>query len=449
MNDATVAAPQAATGDAITQKLTAAFTPPEVDNTAVEEPLTVEEPKADEPTKEPEEPKPEEEVAEEEPQGEPDADFYPSNAEELKAKWPRSVPLYCITQAAQWAEEAKEGSAIRDRLGDAFIEPLAKMAEALRDDSNDPNAYVPFLTGVMEAGGEDALLKVLSQSLYVGLVKGPDWAENPDTADFGKELQRRADAFFEMRFGIPASRIAVATDWERDGSLDRFNSFLESDYKDEEGDIDEAKLFDAAKKLYNETRSIRNDPVKKRLAEENAALRRQPEKPEEKVQAQDDGAFSTYLGHAVDTVLEQVILKGSPLMDVKDDPEDLKEYKQLFREQLAQSMRNAIERSKNTPNLATGFRRGEERTAKYRENLTRIIDAEGIPAIQAQKLKAENLIAKAYGKTRNAKLAETKPEPTPPVEQEPTKPTDFAPQQGTKSIRDVQNRLEQAFANQA
>lgn len=458
MNDTQGTAPAIA-GDPITQNLAGAFAALDVDNTAapVEEPV-VEEPKVEtpeEPTEEPPAPeeKPEDEKGEEgdtpdEPEASVDEDYYPESADELKAKWPRAVPLHVIEQANQWAQEAKEGAEIKAKIGEAFIEPVSKMVEAMRSDDDDPNSYVPFMEGVVDAAGESGLAKVISHSLYVGLVKAKDWIANPETAEFGKELNRRADAFLEMRFGLPADRIEKATDWDKDGSLDKIIALLESEYKDEDGDFDEIKLLDAAKVLYNEVRSIRNDPVKKKLAEENAALRRQPEKPIQVEERADESEFVDYLGTVCDRVLTEIIPKNSPLIELKDDSDEIKETKQTLRDQLADKMRFTLQKSKSRVPLLDGYKKGQQRTSVYQDKLVNAFATEVVPVINAERLRAEKLIAAAYGKTRNAQLAKkaTPPSPPPPA-QEPTVPTNFQPAQTRPTTAQIDKRLSDAFAN--
>ena len=454
-----VAEPTAYPGDPIAQSiqdaLDAQATPP-VENSEEE---VVEVPKADEPeVEEPTVDEPKEEGDEETPEGEPtdevDEDYYPESADDLAAKWSnRAIPKYAIEQAAAWAAEAKAGHEITAKLGEPFIEPLAKMAEVMRSTDDDPNAYVPFLEAVVDMAGEDGLAKTLSHSLFVGLVKAPEWSDNPAMADFGKEIARRTDFFLEERFGLNAesitalgklnadvSRLTIAADLDADGTLDKVLKWIDGE------DDDLADILDEIE----EVRAIRSNPVNKKLAaqakaqaDELAKLKTQPDKkPDVKVDDREvDNNFTQYLDQAVDNVLEELIPKDSPLKPFKGDSEDLKQAKAYHLAALADKMRAVIAKSPQRSTLLNGFRRQQQNTAVYRDNLVKLFGNEVVPAINADRKTAEQMIAKQYGKQRNAVIAKDLPKPTEQPVLEPTIPTNHAPANKIKTDREIEKDL--------
>lgn len=462
-NDAAVAVePTAYPGDPIAQSiqdaLNAQATPPvekseeEVKEVAPEaEPDKVEEPeKVDEPKEEGEEEKSDEDSSDE---PEAKADFEPTSVDDLKAKWPRAVPLHVIDQAYEWFEEAKAGNEITAKLGEPFIEPLAKMAEVMRSTDDDPNAYVPFLEAVVDMAGEDGLAKTLSHSLFVGLVKAPEWANEPAMADFGKEIARRTDFFLQERFHLNAEqitalgklnadvdRLALAADLDSDGTLDKVLKWIDAD-------VDDIDILDEIE----EVRAIRNNPANKKLAqerkallEENAKLKNQPEKKPEAAKVDDrevENNFTQYMDTAVDNVLTELIPKDSPLKPFTGDSEDLKAAKAYHLAALADKMRAVIAKSPQRSALLNGFRRQQQNTAVYRDNLVKLFGEHVVPAINADRKTAEQMIAKQYGKQRNAQIAKDLPKPTeqPPV-LEPTVPQNHAPAK-IKTDRDIEKDL--------
>lgn len=461
MSDTQGAAPSiVATGDPITQMLTGAFAEQDAPPAPVDQepaaPEPVEEPAVPDeaPEAAPDEIKTDEETVpddeaeagnEGDEPGESDDDNpdeeldYPTE-DELKARLPRAVPLKVVRQFARYVDEAREGTEMKTALGGSpFIQPLAKISEALRSTDTKPEAFVPFFTGIMEAAGDEALSKVIGQSIYMGFVQGPEWANNPETKEFGDKLHEMADKAVQMRFGTTIEEMERATSFARDGSLDKVLGWIEDGYVSSE-DLAELK-------------AIRSDPVKQRLSEENLALKRQQEKPAAEVKpTQDqegDAAFTSHIGSAVDNVLDDVVLKSSPLREDKSDSPELKEHKAYFRNALAQKAREAVARSAENAKLQTGFRQGKQRTAVYQSDLATLFLEKILPDIDKDRQQAEQIISQLYGKTRNAQLKakETVNGNTPAAPPAAlTVPTDFKPQaNGTKSIREIEKDLEVAL----
>tara|TARA_R110000868_G_scaffold45145_2_gene150081 strand:+ start:418 stop:1812 length:1395 start_codon:yes stop_codon:yes gene_type:complete len=457
----TTAAVAAPTGDeptTITQRLTAAFAaadepPAQVDNLTADQPTPeevvadpvpeVEEPAtADEPVEEPQtaEEDGDETPAEDEEAQEDGELTYPTE-EELFEQLPRSVPKHVVKQMAQYAAIAKERGESLDKIGgDAFIEPLAKMVESLKSGSDDPNAYIPFLQGITEAGGDDALLEVLSHAMYVGLVKGPDWAANADTAEFGAEISQRTNAFLEMRFGLPIDKLDRFTTFDKIGWFDKIEGWIKDEY------VSQAEL--------DELIQVTADPVLTKQAEKIAELERRQEKTVEESKtatvpdSEIEQNFSEYLGNAVDHVLETVIFTDSALKDLAGDSAELKQDKAKFRSQLAQQMRLELDRHPNRSKLLSGFKKGRQQTSVYQHDLVTAVHAAST-AIAKERAWAEQIVAKVYGQTRNAQLTPAKPTNgnAPQASTTPTVPKDHTPApDGLKTKAQIQKNLEEAFA---
>lgn len=470
------AAATAAMGDPITAALAAGFeaaalepaqvddpnadvvaTPPPAAEPPKEEPAKVDEPEGDkskegekaDDKKEPDADKDEEGTTDEGELSDADADYVPKDVEDLKATWPRSVPLNRINQAMVWADGYKQGKETLEKIGgEPFVEPLSKMSTALRDASDNPLAYHPFFEGIIDAGGDEALRKVIGQSVYMAFKQAVEWQSDPATQAWGEELLKIRDTALQERFNTTPDRLDVAVSWDADGSIDKIDQFLKAEYNDEYGSFDENKFFTAAKSWYDEVKAIRSDPVKQKLAEENTALRRQQEKPADEKKAVSDKTnekgFHEYAEGEVEKALNNIVWKSSPLKDAEGDTAEMKKTKAFYRGSLIQS---ALRHITDKAELRKGYSDGRHRTAVYASDLATALDA-AIRATNADKLTAEENIASLYGKQRNPKLASKTENGNPPPAippATPTVPTDFKPKAGEKSIADIEKDLAAAF----
>lgn len=459
------AAVAATTGDPVVDRLTASFAaleePTQVDNPSEPEKVEVipdETVKTEEPEKE--EAKTDEvetpEDAEEEGKEEDIPVAYPESVDELKANWPRAVPLKVIDQAYQWSVEAKEGKdAIASLGGEHWLPPLTQVVTALRDADDPhqpPEAFQPFFEGIVSGAGDTALLKVLGQSMYMGFVQAPAWESNPATKDFGKELSTKVDTALQMRFGVTAETIAGLADLHSIGAIDGLSKWTEEEFLDDDKEFDEYKFLEASKKLYNDIRGIQQNPKLKAQTLENRELKRQLEERtaeanKEAPSSNVEQSFSEYIDNVVDTVLPKVLFTlKSPLSEREGDTDEMKERKSDLRENITDKVRSAL--TGDRQNLLAGFKLGKQTTANYQTKLTEALNT-AINKADPNRLRAERMIAELYGKTRNGKLLakteskEIEPEPTPLP---PTQSTNFAPTDGPKTDKQILNNLEKAFA---
>lgn len=453
-------APVASTGDPITAALTAGFAaleaPAEIDNSNVEDTPEVtpsEVPDAPAPAEEPETPEDDPEAIPEEdaPEGEEaddeesddateSADYLTSEQIEEKFKVSNTKALRILT--AQYSEDARKGAEAIDSIGgEPFLVPMAEMSQSLqaavRPDAA-PGALVPFFQGIVKASGDEALVKVIGQSLYMGFVQGPTWSENPATKAFGEALNGRVEEAFQARFGTSIDDVARMAEFAKVGWIEKIAKWTEDNF------VPEEELEEMLK--------INNDPVLKRLAEENTALKGQQGKPgaEDTATNKDldiENSFGDYIGERTTSVVENVLLKGSPLKDVEGDTPEMKTQKAFFRGSLADKAQKLLTQSADKKDLLNGFRNGNKDTSTYQSALVTAFDTV-LKAVNADKVSAENTIKQLYGKTRNAKLIpKTNNTPPPIAPKTPTVPTDFAPPaNGIKTTAEIQKQLEEGFA---
>lgn len=450
-----VAAP---TGDSVVDRLTKSFAalenPPQVDNSNEPEPVKEEakpeEPaKAEEPEKvEPEAEKPEGESEEEEEESEESPAF--ASEDELKAKWPRAIPLKNIKQAYEWYAGNEKGKEIVTSLGgEHYVKPLVKVASALQDADAPAEAFQPFFEGIVEAAGDDALRKVLGQSVYMAVVQGPAWQSDPATKDFGDALHNIVDAALQTRFGVNTETMVNLADWQSIGAIDEFSKWLDEDFLDEDKEFDETKFFEASKKFYSDLRAIQHNPKLKAQTLENLELKRQLEERKAEAKSVPDtdieNSFSEYIGTVVDTTLTKVIFAGSPLEEREGDTPEMKERKTYFRGNFTAKVKQSLMNG-DKKQLLDDFKGGKQNTAIHQTRLAKAMESAITKADPDRKV-AEKTIDELYGKTRNVKLLrkldESAKEPEAPLT--PTAPTNFAPKTGPKTDKDILNDLTRAF----
>lgn len=436
--------------DSLIPDLTAAFQAAEtIDNSPeVEEPVAPPEEPAAEPQQE-ETVEPVEQVpVEDAEESVPDDKFL--TAEEIETQFARSNTKGLRALAAKYSVAAQEATQKNDEIltqlgGEPFIAPLGKIASALHSEDADPAAFQTFFEGIADAAGDKALLKVLGQSIYMGFVQSEAWRNNPATKEFGQGLHSMIEDAVQQRFGVPLDRLAKSAEWDKIGLPDKFQTWVERYGEDPDSLSD---IWDE----FEETLQINNNPKLKALAEENAALKRQKEaEPEVKsvVDTQVESRYNEYASLAVETVLDKVMWKDSPLKDLDTDTPEIKEYKGLFRTALANSTVQALQKNPARDRLLAGFREGKQQTAVYQTALTTALD-EALKVTSKDQLTAEKILTALYGKTRNAKLVTppTTNGTTPPPPQAPTVPTNFAPPAGqVKDKAQIVDELTQAFAD--
>jgi len=450
------AATTVATGDPITLALTAAFAdaelPAQIDNSTPEEiePATESAGEAVETPPEPEEeeadpeegaePTPGAEESEEDEPAEsqdPDEPVKILTPEEIEERFARSNTKEGRAYMVQVSEEAREGRDVIAKIGGKpFIEPMAKIATALQNADDDPAALQDLFVGIVDASGAETMLSVVSQAMYMGFVKADDWAKSPETAQLGEALNKIVDTSVQARWGIDTERLAQMVEWERVGWLDKLNEWVENNY------VPQSEL--------DEMLEINSNPVLKKLAQENQALKKQSEKAtpkdgQDSPGEQQDTAFSTFIADSVKPVLNDVILKGSPLRDASTDTPAMKDTKEFLRAALEHKVLQEMENSPAKAKLLDGFQKGKQHTATYKAELAKAIDSVR-RSTRSQIGIAEDLMTKLYGKSRNAKIVPPATTPVKPSETlPPTVPKHHEAASGPKTVGEVQKNLQRAF----
>lgn len=444
-----------ATGDSVTNDLAAAFAAleqqeaepeasPEAKTEEAEIPeVKTEEEKADpektddkaeekaEEDKDPEKDEKSEEETEED-DGDPAA-FKPLTQEEFDEKFnPRNNTKGLVKYATAAAAEAGKLQAVLNDLGgEPFIEPLKQMSAALQEQT--PESLVKFFVGVNDAAGADTLVQILGQAMYMGFVKADEWIADPRTAGFGEQVKALAEASIEGRFGVTSERLQKMAEWEKIGWFDKLDEWTANNY------VPPTEL--------DEMLEINSNPTLKRLAEENQALKKTQAKdtgqPEAGAADNTDEDFGVFTGEQIKKVLTDVAWASSPLRDLKSDTPEMKEDKQLFRENLEKAALAEFHKLPARSKLASEYRNGKSTTSVFRSEMTKALDAI-ITATAPQMAQAEKTLTRLYGKTaRKEPPPPPKVDPAPP--EKPTVPTDFKPPAGPTTIRQVDKDLEAAF----
>lgn len=399
-----------------------------VDNLAAEAPIEAaplpDEPKPDEPK---EEPKAEEteEVAEEEPAEEASFDAIDGeqkflNVDEIREAFPRQRKgLYELT--AKYSEGAKKYTEVEARLGGAeFVEPAAELTQALRDG----DAF-KALEVVGNKFGQDDLLNVVGNAMYMAYEHKKSLTD-PKYAGFREGLDKLTNIAFQSEFGenVTPERVRELIAFDAIGAFEKLDKWVTSN----EIDPDE----------WDELVTLKANPQLSNLAKENAELKRQLEAKKSEVKAEPvkepeiDNFFIKTVPDAMDKVLVGVVWKNSPLRDLPADTPEMKEKKELFREQLKDKAVIAFNRGEASARLKQGVKYGKQETATFKSDFSNAINA-AILSTKPETAKYEGILAELYGKTRNAQLtAKPTSEKLAPTEIKQAPP---APAEGTTVSR--------------
>lgn len=357
---------------------------------------------------------------------------YLTDVEAVKAKFPRNSSNEIVAAFAEVSQEAKAGSELRTKLGgEHFIEPLTKISQSLQT-----GEMQNLFTGIVEAASSEALLSVLGQAVYMGFVQGPTWAENPETAVFGKALTGIMDEALKERFGPTATvdKLAKMAQWDSLGWFDHLEKWTADNY------VPQDEL--------NTLLEMSNDPkyaaLVKRAVDAEAKLEEKATQ-DKSVATIENGKIDSSFGAEVDTeigkILKDVVWAKSILRDIESDTPEMKAEKAFFRSRL---QADAIEQftkvsdaeGKNArAKLLEAYKQGRQHTATYKKDLADAIN-DAILATQEPTTTAQRMLAKIYGKQRNTKLPATPTNgDTPPTEKlTPTIPQD-APTTGIVKSR--------------
>lgn len=420
---------------------------PQIDNSeetkvvAEEAPEEVAEPGKEAETVEPEKvDEPAEEEVEESIESD-DGELKFLSSEEIEEKFARSNTKGLRALTAQYSAEAQKGhEAITNLGGEHFIEPLQTISKAIQSSSENPLAIRGIYDGVLEAGSHEALFNLIDTTIRLGFIDSDNWLKNPDTKAYGLQLQATADAAIEHKFGVTTTQLREMAEWAKVGWLDKLKQWTDDNYVDTD-ELDEML-------------ALNQNPAAKKLAEENATLKRQlqsnaePDSAAETAkESEAEKEFGTFTRASITDSLTKVIWKNSPLKDVPADSPELKADKEYFRTQLIKAALDQFNSGNSKSTLLREFRTGKQHTSIYKTALTHAV-SDAVKAIKPDTDRAEKILARSYGKTRNAMLA---PKPEAPTTSAPKTPTVTAPLKAAnrpKTIDEIDNELLDYFKGQ-
>jgi hypothetical protein len=197
-----------------------------------------------------------------------------------------------------------------------------------------------------------------------------------------------------------------------------------------------------------------NDPKLREATAENARLRKELDARSarerdnaEQQQREFDTAFSKSVAEQIGTGLTSKVWVNSPLSDHEKDSPEMKAEKSFLRERLLEEAVAAFDKSERKNALVTSYRQGKSGTASFKTDLTNAV-TDAILGIKVQTAIAEGMLAKLYGKGRNAKLATKKAASTSqPGNLTPTQPTPPADPAGNKKTGDqIQSEMAERIA---
>lgn len=319
----------------------------------------------------------------------------------LREKYPRNASDAVLKETAEYAASARKyNEFVNDLGGEAFAEPVKKIASALRTGNSDS-----FFTGIHETGGSDGLISVIAGALDLAILRPQQFLDdknNEAAVAFGKALTGVSEAAFKERFGsdLTMAKIERAVDLVRQGWVDKIDQWKES----EEG-ID----FEEAEELLK----IDNDPKLKAVLKEKARLEAELLERDTAGKANEtltrralEAGFSIEAEKNITSAFESIIWRNSPLKERETDDADAAEVKRIMRSSIKQDAINAFHSSPEKASLQKDFGLGKSGTALWRSAFANAVNA-AILRTKAANRSAEQVIVKLQGQTRNGKLAST------------------------------------------
>lgn len=444
------AEPQQFFGDDIDRALQAAFNNPEtveqVDNLDTAENVEDQiDPETE--TEQADEPKTEE-TAEETAEETETADFaalenkpvevtpieYP-DVESLKAKYPRQSKDL-IAEAAEFAGQAKKGNEFIQQIGgDEYIEPMAIIAQGLKE-----SKPAQIFQGIVQIGNQNTLLDVVGNAIHLAVNKAKGFQETEETKEFGEKLELVTNTILSEKFGeqVSLDKLESLVKYDQLGWVEAIERWKEAGYVDPdefdemlEADKEPAKFLTLKQQLQKES-------------EAKLAAEAKLNEVESTKLSQVEIDFDKTNTDSLESVLEGVVWKKSALKDLDTDPAELKEEKAAFRALLLKEAKEHFRSSPDRKELLNAFKRGEQNSPNYKQTLTSAVNS----AILQTKEKTgfyERIIAKLYGNTRNGQIAKSVKPSTPT--QSNLQPSQPVRVESTKipTTQDIEKRLEQAF----
>jgi len=315
----------------------------------------------------------------------------------LKAKFPRGYSNEFLAEAAKYSEAAKKGSEVIEAIGgEAFVPGMTTIATSLKDGN-----YRDALGGIAETVGPEGLVHTIAETMRLGFVEADEMAasENPYKSHFGKTMLAVVDSVIEQRFG-PEMNIAKLTklaQWEQAGWFDKIEKWAEESY------VDHAEL-DELLETTNDPKLLALKQETKRLEAQLAEAKPKADASTAAKQLEIENSFNQMSDGKVDEVINDVVLKRSPLRDLPTDSAETKEEKALLRNQLTDDAKILLKSDPAYAKLLEGYKTGQSKTAVFQTQFTAAIN-KAVLGTREKTATAERIFAKLQGSTRNSQLA--------------------------------------------
>lgn len=408
-------------------------------------------PEGDKPAETPETPEAEpavEDAPAAEDEGEPDFKAldesgreYLTDIDAFKAKYPRNVATEVVEEFVEISKIAQKGEELERRIGgEHFIEPVVQIAEALQKDD-----AVAVFSGIVNASSAENFYGLLDHVMHMAFVESKEWADKPEVAGFAEVLDHIATKSLQGRFGpnVTIDKLEKLAQWDDLGWFEKI----------EEWTANKEVPFDEVNQLLEAT----NDPRYAELLREKADLTKQlaakatqDESAAVEADSKIDTAFGATVAEKVEDVLKNVVWTTSALRDISTDTTEMKNEKAYLRSILVAEAVKAFNGSDERAKLLAEFKQGRNQTSQYKKSFTDAV-GEAIKQTEPQNRKLSSLLAKVYGKTRNAKIDLPPPTipPAQPAGLTPSTPTDFAPTEAHLDREGVKKSFEDFFRGQA
>lgn len=321
--------------------------------------------------------------------------------DEIKTQFAR-VPKAAQSTILEYANLARSGQELIDKIGgEHFVEPVAKIAESIRNGDN-----MGVFSGYLEAGTVDGFADLINDTLDLAFVQ---IAQGEPTNDGEKWLKERTqtmlDSVLQTRFGENASlqRIEQLLKYDRDGYLNT----------------------DDVSKYYEEADAHEN-PVISSLKEENAKLKAQigeketiaseQKREQEKLAAE---RFATSTNETLDKVLSSMVYETSALNPVTTDSTAFKAGKEAAKSLLNSHAQTILKNNPQYAELQKSYLRGESSTAIYKSKLTGLMETAMLEAKEMAS-KFEAVFAEVANNSRDVKLLNSQETQEQPVTETPS-----------------------------
>jgi len=309
--------------------------------------------------------------------------------EEIDKQFPRTSKEIRDV-AARNAEIALEKQEILDSLGgESYIEPLQMIASGLHGGDN-----VSVFTGIFTAAGSAGFEGLVRDVLQLAFV---DAVENEPKTEWEMQLNEALQSYVDTALaarlgdGVNMRYITKLVKYDRSGQLNTADVDQYFEETGEDVDVIESPRIAA---LEQENRHL-----KEKLGQTSESQATAAKKADEEHREQYDTGFADNLT----AMAKSKIFSKSVLREIDGDSAELKIAKGRARKML---LEGAIKESRDKSvyrKLRNSDRKGEKATAKYRKDLTTLID-DALAQVKIDASDLEPVFSLVYSLSRNTNL---------------------------------------------